>query len=273
MAGSWAFLVVLWLVTVGVIVISSRPTSDQQLLRWSQRFNVLVDDTTRGWVARQLRRSRTIRWSSFAVGVNVSMLPMYMNVIDVERASSFNNELTNQSSFLIAASGAVLAEVLMVSRPSGKRSAGLVTRHWSDYVQRLWLLVIAATLPISLIATWIGPASGERVRFWWAAPVVTVFAILAATIGVRIVVNRPAHGAAGQLGRLDDALRADGAHHIVGAAVAVAGSAACSTVSRAMGTSWWQIIPGIASIALIGIWWGLARDTKWNVDQVRMQHA
>lgn len=58
------------------------------------------------------------------------MLPMYMNVIDVERAAEYFNQLTAQAPFAIAAFGAVLAELTIASRPKGLQSAGLVSRHW-----------------------------------------------------------------------------------------------------------------------------------------------
>lgn len=273
MSGSWLFLVVLWIATAGVIVVGSRPFSDDQLVHWSLRFNVLVDETTKDWVTSRLRRSRAIRWASFAVGINIGMLPMYMNVIDVERAAEFSNQLTAQAPFAIAAVGAVLAELTITGRPSGVRSAGLVSRHWSDYVERLWLVVIVCTLPISLIAVWIAARNDVDTQWLWVGPAASVFGVLATTIGVRVVVNRPASHTDTSGQRIDDALRADGAHHVVGAAVAVAGIATCSSVSHALATSWLALIPMLLSWVVLGIWNGIACNTTWNVDQARLQHA
>ncbi len=99
--------------------------SDRQLVQWSLRFNVLLDESSKGGVSARLRRGRSFRWVSFAVGINIGMLPMYMNVIDVERAAEYSNQLTAQAPFAIAAVGAVLAELTMVSQPNGVRSADL----------------------------------------------------------------------------------------------------------------------------------------------------
>jgi hypothetical protein len=272
-SGSWLFLVVLWIATAGVVVVGSRPLGDHQLVQWSLRFNVLVDETTKDWVSSRLRRSRMIRWASFAVGINIGMLPMYMNVIDVERAAEFSNQLTAQAPFAIAAVGAVLAELTITGRRSGVRSAGLVSRHWSDYVERLWLVVIVCTLPISLIAAWIAAGNDVDNQWLWVGPAASVFGVLATTVGVRVVVNRPASHSDTGVRRIDDALRADGAHHVVGAAVAVAGIAACSSVSHALSPSLWGAIPMLLSWALVGIWHGIACNTQWNVDQARLQHA
>jgi hypothetical protein len=272
-SGEWTFLIVLWVATAVVVVVGVRPLSDHQLVQWSLRFNVLVHESTRDWLSSRLRRARAVRWVSFAVGINIGMLPMYMNVIDVERAAEYSNQLTAQAPFAIAAFGAVLAELTIASRPSGLRSAGLVTRHWSDYVERLWLVVIACTLPISLIAAWIAAGQDVGSHWLWVGPAASAFGVLAATLGVRIVVNRPAIDPDTNTRRIDDALRADGAHHVVGAAVAVAGIAACSSVSNALAPSLWGLIPALGSWALIGVWHGIACNTQWNVDQARLQHA
>ena len=91
------FLVVLWIATAVVVVMGVRPISDHQLVQWSLRFNVLVDESTRDWLSSRLRRSRAVRWVSFVVGINLGMLPMYMNVIDAERAADYSNQLTAQA--------------------------------------------------------------------------------------------------------------------------------------------------------------------------------
>ena len=273
MSGGWLFLLTLWVVTIAIVVAGVRPLSDRQLVQWSLRFNVLLDESSKGGVSARLRRGRSIRWVSFAVGINIGMLPMYMNVIDVERAAEYSNQLTAQAPFAIAAIGAVLAELTMVSPSNGVRSADLVARRWPDYVERFWLVVIVWTLPIALIAAWFAASQEPSTRWVWAGPVRERVGVLAATVGVRIVVNRPARDAGTDGRRIDDALRADGAHHVVGAAVAVSGIAACSSVSNALGSTWWALIPMLLSWVAVGNWYGIACTTRWNVDQARLQHA
>jgi hypothetical protein len=274
MSGDWMFLVVLWIASAVVVAIGVRPIADHQLVRWSTRFNVLVDASTKVWLSSLLRRSRGVRWVSFVVGINVGLLPMYMNVIDVERAADYSNQLTAQAPLAIAALGAVLAELTIARRPSGLRTAGLVTRHWSDYVERHWLMLIAGTLPISLIASGIAAFRDVGARWLWVGPAASALGVLAVTVGVRVVVNRPAIDTDTNMQRIDDALRADGAHRVVGAAVAVAGVAACSAVGYALGpTSLLGLIPALGSWALFGVWHGIACNTRWNVDQARLQHA
>lgn len=69
--------------------------------------------------------------------------------------------------------------------------------------------------------------------------------------------------------RLDDALRADGVHHIVGASLALAGLSATGPISAAVGVSAWQTVLGMLSLVVIGVWYGLACRAGWNVDRAR----
>lgn len=272
MDGDWVFLMVLWVGTVAIVVIGVRPITQRQLVRWSVRYNVLVDQTNDRWVSAQLRRARALRWTAFAVGLNVGMLPMYMNVIDAERAASFSNEFTGQAPFLAAAVGAVIAEVSLVRRPTGQRSALIVTRRWFDYIQRFWILAVVGALPVSLLAALYATTRAVSYSPWvWVAPVTVVFALVTITAGVHVVVNRPSVATDESERRLDDALRADGAHHVVGASVAVAGMATCSALTVALGR--WGIIPALFTYVVLGQWYAIALTTRWNVDQARLQHV
>jgi hypothetical protein len=199
---------------------------------------------------------------------------MYMNVIDVERAAEFSNPLTAQAPFAAAALGAVVAELTLVRTPRGMRSAAIVTRRWSDYIDRFWLVVCAGTVPISFAATWFTVSRSDPDSSWpWAGPVVSAVAVAAVTLGVHVVVNRPANVSTAELRRIDDALRADGAHHVVGASVALGGLAACSSTSAALGSSAWSMVPAFVGYVFLANWYGIARTARWNVDQARLQHA
>ena len=272
------FLLVLWIVTLAIVVVGLLPPGDQEVARWSRRFNVPLHSTTVDLVRAQLRRGRSIRFAFFALGIHIGMLPMYMNVIDVKRASEFSNPLTGSAPYALAAVGAFLAELAMAmaSRPgqvTGVRSAALVSRHWFDYIHSFWLLFVIACLPISLIAAWFAKDDEQTLGWIWVGPALTAVAILAATVGVSVVVNRPVVALASDTPGLDDALRSDGAHHILGAAVGVAGIAACTSATQALASSWWALIPGLLTYAAIGAWYIIAGTSAWNVGQARLPHA
>lgn len=193
------FLLVLWIVTLAIVVVGLLPPGDREdAARWSRRFNVPLHNTTVDLVRAQLRRGRLIRFAFFALGIHIGMLPMYMNVIDVKRASSeFSNPLTGSAPYALAAVGAFLAELAMAmaSRPgqvTGVRSAALVSRHWFDYIHSFWLLFVIACLPIWLIAASFSKDDEQTLGWIWVGPALTAVAILAATVGVSVVVNRPA---------------------------------------------------------------------------------
>jgi len=272
-SGDWTFLLVLWSASVLGIAVGARPVTQDQLTQWSVRFNVLVDDSTPSSLASQLRRARMIRWAAIVVGINVGALPMYMNVIDVERASSFSNDLTAQAPFAAAALGSVIAELSLVHRPSGTRSATLVARRWTDYIDTVWIITIIACLPVSLFAAFVTMTGSNPHTTWvWVGPAASVLAILAMSLGVRVVVNRPTNSLGEPHRRLDDALRADGAHHIVGAALALAGVATCYTLMAAI-NGLLGSLAGLFTYVVLGCWYGIARTERWNVDQARLQHA
>ncbi|NND73649.1 MAG: hypothetical protein HKN44_01460 [Ilumatobacter sp.] len=177
---------------------------------------------------------------------------MYMNVIDVERAASFANDLTGQAPLAAAAVGAVVAELSLVHRPRGTRSATLTARRWSDDIHGVWLATIAGCLVVSLLAALL-PRSQAGPEWVWLGTAASCMAILAATVGVHIVVNRPAISGDDDRARLDDALRADGAHHVVGAAVALAGVATCASLSGVVG-GWLGVIPFLLTYFVLGNW-------------------
>jgi hypothetical protein len=272
----WRFLIVLWSVSLVVVVAGTRPISDGQLTKWSIRFNVLIHDGAAAMIRPQLRRARAIRWTAFVVGVNIGMLPMYMNVIDVERSADFSNELTVQAPFIAAALGSVAAELAFVRRHvRARRTAAVTVRRWTDYVPALWVRCVALCVPISLVAAIVATARVEALRPWawpWVGPIASALALAAMTIGVHHVVNRPSSAVSEQDLRLDDALRADGVHHIVGASFAMAGAATSSALTAAFGGVL-GVASGLAFYAVIGVWYSLAATERWNVDQARLQRV
>ena len=276
MSGEWTFLLVLWIASVAAIGYSAQPITDELLSKWSIRFNVLLDDDTAEPVRRQLRRARIIRWTAVVAGINVGSLPMYVNVIDVERAGEFANSLTGQALFIAGTLGAVIAEVAFV-RPGvrRRRTAALVIRRWSDYVPTRWVRCVVGFLPLSTVAAVI--AVGRDDPAWpsswpWVGPVVSALAIAAMIVGVHVVVNRPTLAIDEHDFRVDDALRADGVHHIVGATFAMGGVATCAAVGATFGGVI-SLVALVANYAAIGVWYSLATTDRWNVDQARLQRA
>jgi hypothetical protein len=91
-------------------------------------------------------------------------------------------------------------------------------------------------------------------------------------VGVHVVVNRPTLAADEHDLRIDDALRADGAHHIVGASFGMGGIATAYAVGAAT-SGVVSLIALVLSYAVIGVWYSLATTDRWNVDLARLQRA
>lgn len=271
--GDWLILVVLWSFTAGVVVVGLFGLTDRRVNQWSVRFGVLVEDSIRPQVRQRLWRARAIRWIAFAIGLNVGMLPMHWNVIDAERAGDFANDLTSIAPVGAAVLGSLVAEIALVQRPRGSLVAATTTRRWSDYIDRFWLVFIAGCVPVAVIATWVGPAGpGGGGRWMWVAPVMCVVALAAVTIGIRVVVDRPAGADSDRMLRIDDALRADGIHHIVGGAVALAGLSATQAVNRAIPPSLLTVVLALLNLVFLAVWITIATSSRWNVDVARLQH-
>ena len=272
--GDWLFIVVTVVVSCLLIVRGRRPISEARLVRWSLRFDVVVDSHSRGWVSRRLRRARMIRWTSFVAGLNISLLPMYMNVIDVDRAASFSNPAGSSAPWAAAALGAVLAEVLVVQRPAGPRVADIARRRWRDYADQRWVLAIVGCLPVAIAAATLATAGNDfRWRWSWVGPASVICAIVAVTVGVHHIVDRPAISATGPERLIDDALRADGAHHILGASVALAGMGTFHSLAIATSPNWVSLLFVPAQYWVIYQWQAIACLDRWNVQRVRMVRA
>lgn len=274
MTGDWIFLMCLWIFSVVLILAGFWPVSEERLARWSVRFDVRLSGETSSWVRSRLRWARSVRWASFAVGMNLSALPMYMNVLDASRAGNFSNQLTSSSVFLAPTIGALVAELVVVQRPTGEHSAVLIRRRSQDYIDRFWIGAIVACGALSAAAAL--AATSRQVPKWgfaWVGPAAALTALASTTFGVRRIVNRPVVAPDGPLRAADEALRADGAHHIAGASVALAVTATVAALLLATPNGWWQIPIALANYLGIAWWSRLAVGERWSVALARRAAA
>jgi hypothetical protein len=96
-----------------------------------------------------------------------------------------------------------------------------------------------------------------------------VIALVAVTFGLRRVADRPRLDTTGHLRAIDDALRSYGAHHVVGAAVALSAMSlglASQPVLDDVGPAL-NLVVGLLGTVSLGIWYSLARNEPWRVPQ------
>ncbi|MCB1001882.1 MAG: hypothetical protein KDB40_21500 [Acidimicrobiales bacterium] len=272
MLGDWLSIVVLGGLSSLIFVSGLGPFTDRMLDRWCLRYDVAVDQHGREWLRTQLRRARAWRWCGFAVGTVVSALPMYANVIDRNRAADFATPANRFAPWLLAAAGSVVGELLSRRPPGGRRAAHLATRHWRDYCSSRWVAVVGWSVPVSVAFAVQATQSRDLGWRWsWLGPAVALCGSAAVTVGLRHLVNRP--GAPDGLDRLvDDALRADSAHHLVGASVALAGLGT-SHAALALDLGWLGLLVGMGQWLAIAAWWYVARQETWNVARVRWSRS
>jgi hypothetical protein len=195
-------------------------------------------------------------------------------VIDSSRSGSFSNPLTSSSVFLAPTVGALVAELLVVQRPTGEHSAVLLRRRSQDYIDRFWSGAIVACGALSLTAA--SAATFRQVPKWgfaWVGPAAAFTALASTTVGVRQIVNRPVVAPDGPMRAADEGLRADGAHHIAGASIALAVTGTVGALLLATANGWWQL--PIALLNYLGIaWWSrLAIGERWSVTLARQAPA
>lgn len=252
-----------------------RPVTDVDLTAWAIRFDVLLTRELRPVAAARLRRARSWRSGAMAVGVLIGGLPLVVTAIAPAAASSFNTPATSMAWLTAAAIGALVAEATVAQRPQRPGRAVMIRRSTSDYVSIRWIRLVVGSVPVAVVLAVLSsfeePDPWGRAAVWLAIPE-TVLAAAAVLIGGRLLSHRPMLGADDGIRRLDEAFRADGAHHVVGAAVALAWWACASSLGVLLGAPW-NVLTALASWLGVAAWWTLARDARWNVDLARMRSA
>jgi hypothetical protein len=264
--GNWIQAAVFTLFVLALVWAGRRPVDPSELSRFATRFSLGMDDMDVGLVSARLHRSRKLRSVAVAVGFIVAGLPVYVNLIDRESASSFSNFFTAQAWLIGAAFGAMTAELLVVQRPTRQGKAALVARRPGDYVARGWLKLVAFLALVAVTATI--AAAVSRNPLWGrslagAAGAVTAVALI--WLGLRTITDRPLLAPDGPLRDSDEALRAYGAHHMMGAGIALAAGAASIALGPLTDTvpllEWVTLLGHLGSL---GLWRAVAFDLPWR---------
>jgi hypothetical protein len=259
----------------GVLLVlwrGTRAVDDGALRCWEERFCIRLPDDLRAEAARRLRRDRALRATAIAGGLLAGSSPAYMNLIDAERSSDLANPATQQAWLWAAAFGALVAEMLVSHRPTVARSAAVARRRVRDYISLRWVwttVALAALAFVAASAASVSDAPGKG--WWWVHAVGALLAVTATGYGLRVVRDRAMTAPHGPRRDLDESLRADGAHHLVGASIALAAASAAGGLWLVFDSA--PIIGLIAQLVAamaLGWWWTLARDVRWSVRARRL---
>lgn len=259
-------------IALAVVWRGARGVTRSYLAAWQARFHVEVTATHEGFVRGRLRRARTTRAVMAAIGIVVTGLPSYVNLVNGDRSSEFANPLVGNAWLLGASLGALAAEVVIVQRPV-LRVASTLGRRPDDYVEAMWVRWVAAAVPVTAA---LAAASTVLQQWrWWYAWVGVGGALVATgglVVGLRAITDRAALAPGGELRSIDDALRADGAHHVAGAATALAAASVAAAIPQGL-AGWWALLAVPASsvgVLALGVWWTLARRAPWSVALARI---
>jgi hypothetical protein len=271
MSGTWLQAAVAPTIALLVIWRGTRAITTTLLAAWQVRFDVEVAPTHEAFVRGRLRRARITRAVMVAIGVLVAGLPSYMNLIDAERSADFANPLVENAWIVGATLGALAAEIFVIQRPV-RRVASIVLRSPGHYVDPVWVRWVALAVPVT-VALAVASTAFDRWRWWyaWMGAGGALVAIGALVLGLRAITDRAVLAPGSELRGVDEALRADGAHHLTGAAVALAGTSVAVAVPGDV-TGWWALVAlPVSQIGLLvlGVWWALARDSRWSVARAR----
>lgn len=273
MSGDWIIAGVSVGITLVVLWRGLRPVDEATLTRWEERFSTTVPSDLRGEAARRLRHDRAWRTTAVAVGLLIGGAPAYTNLIDRARASEVANPATEQAWLMAAAFGALVAQLLVSQRPSGPRQAGLVRRRVTDYVELSWVWVTGVLAAVAVAAAVVGAGSETADSGWWWLHAVGALAAAAAVgLGLRVVRDRGMLAAEGPRRDLDEALRADGAHHLVGAGVALAASSAAGALVLVSG-SLVGLLSNLMALGSLGVWYEMTHLARWSVGARRLNVA
>jgi hypothetical protein len=270
--GDWIQAAVFTLFVLALVWAGTRPVSPSELSRFAGRFSLSVDTMDFGLVSARLRRSRKLRSVAVAVGFTVGALPVYVNLIDRESASSFSNFFTSQAWLIGAAFGAMMAELLVVQRPTRQGKAALIARRPGDYVATGWFKLVAFLTLVAVAATM--TAAVSRNPLWGrslAGAAGAVIAVALIWLGLRTITDRPLLAPDGPLRDTDEALRAYGAHHLVGAGIALTGGATSIALSPLTDpvplVEWITLFCWLGSL---GLWRAVAFDLPWRAGHPMM---
>ena len=271
MRGTWLQAAVVPAIALLVVWRGTRAITPTYLAAWQARFDVVLAPPHEALVRGRLRRARSTRAVMAAIGVLIAGLPSYMNIIDAERSSDFANPLVGNAWIFGATLGALAAEIFVIQRPV-RRVASTLVRRPSDYVDPVWVRWVALAVPVTM-ALAVASTAFERWRWWyaWIGVGGALIAIGSLVLGLRAITDRAVLAPGGELRGVDEALRADGAHHLAGAAVALAGTAVAVAVPEDV-TGWWALaaLPvSLIGLFVLGVWWTLARDSPWSVARAR----
>jgi hypothetical protein len=259
---AWAALPLL------LVVLAVRPASAGEVGVFVDRFSVRLTHESGPLLLRLIVRNRASRFIGAALGLSLVPLSNLLGLTVPNQSLIFG-----ALGYLIGAFASALVPIQPATR---KREALLVPRGPGDYLPRparlgpLVAVVVAIAASIILVVeprTTHPPFTSSSLGL-----PIAVVAAAATLIAVRVIVSRPQPHGAPDLVALDDSLRSQALHTLVGAGVALAlgGTADCLVNMGGYATnSWLHTVGWVGGIlalgGALGAW--LFCTARWRVSR------
>ena len=281
MDGDLTMLALAGAVLVAVLWRGCRGVDDAALAWWAHRFDVALPPDAREGTARRLRRHRSQRAVAMATGLAARALPVSVaHSVAPADASRLSTPALGHAWLMAAAVGALVAEarVARTEAPAGPARAGLVRRRVADYVDPGWATAAVALGTLAVVgalavAAGNGLADAPDRGWWWAYAAAGTIAVATIATGLRVVRDRPLATPDGAGRAVDEAFRADGAHHVVGACLALAAAGAAGVAGLTSRSALVVVPAQLGVMAALAIWGHFALDRRWSVPARRRAAA
>jgi hypothetical protein len=248
MCPMWGFRVLngLWaLFPLVLVLLALRPVSARELGKFSVRYGVEINSETRPAMDRYIRRGRTVRLAGAALGLSLHSV-LYAVGLSIPNDDAFYGIV----GYLL---GAFVGALLPHSNVVEPRTASLVPRQMSDYLPRAALVAPVVAVGVGALAAVVFEIEPRRVLPDFTGSntglVLAVIAAAGTLTSIWIVIGRSQPITTRGLVTVDDAMRTEAVHTLVGTGTAIAllGASSCLFEMGGYASPTWLHVAGVVA--------------------------
>jgi hypothetical protein len=264
-------------VVVPVVIVwawSLHMPGDYGLRVFARRFGVTLDEATRPFLARRIRRSRCWRALGGALGWVIATLPLTVSQFRPGLGGQLNQPFLSVVPYAGYLLGNVIVELVLAARANDRpRRALLRFRRVTDYVPS-W--PITTTRAAAIVGVCLTPVAWRLTEpsgraAWSGGRILTDLTVMIAglafmELALHFIAHRRQVATTPETLVADEALRADSARRVAGASMVVVTSSACSQLDvAAKALDPWLTLVALALYLLVLGAWPYLIDSNWRL--------